>query len=125
MITVVCNIGNCTQHTQQQFEIKGQPNSTTPCGLVGTTATLTRRGRRRRWAPLETVDLDVILLQRVFAHLGFVLVGEKVHHFGAMVSLQLNHLAHVRILDDGAIASCYLLESIIPNRHGVTYRIPS
>jgi hypothetical protein len=56
-------------------------------------------------APLETVDLDVILLERVFAHLGLVLVGEKVHHFSAMVSLELDHLAHVLVLNDGAIAS--------------------
>lgn len=61
---------------------------------------------------LESVDLDVILLESVFAHLGLILVGEKVHHFGAMVSLELDHLAHVGVLNDGAIASIFLLESL-------------
>jgi hypothetical protein len=60
---------------------------------------------------LESVDLDVILLESVFAHLGLILVGEKVHHFGAMVSLELDHLAHVLVLDDGAIASWFTLVS--------------
>ena len=57
-------------------------------------------------ALLESVDLDVILLESVFAHLALVLVGEKVHHFGAMIPLELDHLAHVLVLNDGAIASC-------------------
>ena len=55
---------------------------------------------------LESVDLDVILLERIFAHLVFIFVGEEVHHFGAMVALKLDHLAHVLVLNDGAIASC-------------------
>jgi len=48
----------------------------------------------------------MILLESVFAHLGLVFVGEKVHHFGAMIPLELDHLAHVLVLNDGAIASC-------------------
>ena len=61
--------------------------------------------------PLESVDLDVVLLESIFAHLGLVFVGEKVHDLGAVVALKLDHLAHVRILDDGAIASCVTIES--------------
>jgi hypothetical protein len=61
--------------------------------------------------PLESVDFDVVLLESVFAHLGLVFVGEEIHDFGAMVALKLDHLAHVGILDDGAIASCMTLES--------------
>lgn len=51
--------------------------------------------------------LDVLFLQSVFAQLIFGFVGEEVHHLGAMVSLKLNHLPHVLILNDGAIA-CYV-----------------
>jgi len=54
----------------------------------------------------------VILLESIFAHLGLVLVGKKVHHFGAMISLELDHLAHVLVLNDGAIASIFLLEGL-------------
>jgi len=62
--------------------------------------------------PLEPVDFDVVLLESVFAHLGLVFVGEKVHDLGAVVTLKLDHLAHVRILNDGAIASIFLLEGL-------------
>jgi hypothetical protein len=36
---------------------------------------------------LETVNLDVILLKRVFTHLGLVLVGKEVHDLGTVVAL--------------------------------------
>jgi hypothetical protein len=55
---------------------------------------------------LKSVDLDMVLLESVFAHLVFVLVGKEIHDFGTMVTLELDHLAHVLVLNDGAIASC-------------------
>jgi hypothetical protein len=60
---------------------------------------------------LKPVDLDVLLLQSMFAHLIFAFIGKKVHHLSAMVSLKLNHLPHVLILNDGAIACIFLFES--------------
>jgi len=56
------------------------------------------------------VDLDKILRKGVLAHLVFALIGEEVHDFGAMITLKLNHLSHVGILDDGAIACIFFLE---------------
>ena len=50
--------------------------------------------------------LDHILGKGVLAHLVLILIGEEFHDFGTMITLQLNHLSHVRVLDDGAIA-CY------------------
>lgn len=50
--------------------------------------------------------LDICLVKSIFAHLVFILVGEEIHHFRTMVSLKLDHLAHVLILDNSAIASC-------------------
>lgn len=49
----------------------------------------------------------MILLESVFTHLGFIFVGKEVHHFGTMVTLELNHFTHVGINDDGAIACCW------------------
>lgn len=63
------------------------------------------RGLIARARALESMDLDVILLERIFAQLGLIGVGEKVHHFGAMIPLELDHLTHVLVLDDSAIAS--------------------
>jgi hypothetical protein len=71
-----------------------------------------RGGAIARWmwpstgSALESVDLNMILLESVFTHLGFIFVGKEVHHFGTMVTLELNHFTHVGIDDDGAIA-CY------------------
>lgn len=61
---------------------------------------------------LKSVDLDVSLLECIFAHFGLVFVGKKNHNFGTMISLELNHFAHVLILNDGAIASIFLFESL-------------
>jgi len=60
----------------------------------------------------ESVDLDMILLKSIFAHFVFVLVGEEIHDLGTMVALELDHLAHILVLNDGAIASIFLLESL-------------
>jgi hypothetical protein len=53
---------------------------------------------------LETVYFDMVLLEGVFTHLVLVLVGKEVHNLGTMITLELDHLAHVFILNDGAIA---------------------
>lgn len=49
---------------------------------------------------LETVDLDGlgIKLEALF------LVGKEFLHILALVSLELNHLSHLSVNDDGAIA---------------------
>jgi hypothetical protein len=51
---------------------------------------------------LETMDLDGlgIKFQALF------LVGEELLDILALISLKLNHLPHLSIDDDGAIASC-------------------
>jgi hypothetical protein len=59
---------------------------------------------------LEAVDLDCILRKGVLAHLVFVFIREEVHDFSAMITLQLNHLSHIGILDDGSIAGIFLFE---------------
>ncbi len=46
----------------------------------------------------------MVLLEGVFTHLVLVLVGKEVHNLGTMITLELDHLAHVFILNDGAIA---------------------
>lgn len=39
----------------------------------------------------------------------------------ALISLELNHLAHLTIRDDRAIASCFLLADIFPSERHVTH----
>jgi hypothetical protein len=53
----------------------------------------------------------MILLERILAHLGLILVGEKIHYFSAMITLKLDHKAHILALNDGAIASILLFKS--------------
>jgi len=61
---------------------------------------------RHHAMPLEAVDLDGlrIELEAIF------LVGEEFMHMLALVALELNHLAHLVIVDDGAIAGELLLD---------------
>lgn len=49
---------------------------------------------------LETVDLDGLGVQ--FETL--LLVGQELLNIFTLVSLQLNHLAHLSVVDNGAIA---------------------
>jgi len=57
---------------------------------------------------LETVDLNGlgIKLQTL------LLVGEELLNILALISLKLNHLSHLSINDDGAIASELLLDDL-------------
>lgn len=50
---------------------------------------------------LESMDLDGLGIKLKT----FLLIGQKLLNILALVSLQLNHLAHLGIVDDGAIAS--------------------
>lgn len=70
----------------------------------------------RPTAHLETVDLDVVLLEGVFAHLVLILIGEEIHNFGAVIALELDHLSHVLVLNDGAIAS-FIQRQLTSPRH--------
>jgi len=54
------------------------------------------------------VDLDKILRNGILAHLLFA--GDEAHNFSTMITLKLDHLSHVGILNDGAIASEFFLE---------------
>jgi len=59
----------------------------------------------------KSVDLDILFGKRVLAHLVASFIGKEVHNLCAMIALKLDHLPHVLILNDGAIASIFLLES--------------
>lgn len=56
---------------------------------------------------LETVNLDGIGLE-----LKTVLGGQELLEILSLVTLQLNHLTHLRVRDDGAIASELLLDDL-------------
>lgn len=58
--------------------------------------------------PLETMDLDGLGIQLQ----AFFFVNEEFLHILALVALQLNHFAHFRIIDDGAIARELLLDHL-------------
>lgn len=58
---------------------------------------------------LETVDLDGLGVEGE----SVVLVAHEVFHILALVALQLNHLAHLRVVDDGAIAGKLLLDDLL------------
>jgi len=57
---------------------------------------------------LETVDLDglCIKLKALF------LVGEEFLYVLALISLELDHLSHLSVVDNGAIASKLLLDDL-------------
>jgi len=57
---------------------------------------------------LEAMDLDGlgIKLETLF------LVGEKLLNILALISLELDHLSHLSVDDDGAIASEFLLDDL-------------
>ena len=40
----------------------------------------------------------------------FLLIGQEFLHILALIALELDHLAHLRVVDDGAIAGEFLLD---------------
>jgi len=50
--------------------------------------------------------LDIFFGKCVLAHLVASFIGKEIHDLCAMITLKLDHLPHVLILNDGAIASC-------------------
>lgn len=56
---------------------------------------------------LETVDLDALGIK-----LEAFLVGQELLDILSLVTLQLNHLTHLSVSDDGAIASELLLDDL-------------
>ena len=57
---------------------------------------------------LEAVDLDGLGIQLE----PLLLVDEELLHVLALVALQLDHLAHLRVVDNGAIARKFLLDHL-------------
>lgn len=60
------------------------------------------------YARLETVDLDGLAIETQ----ALLLISQEILHIFALVSLELNHLAHLGIGDDGAIAGKLLLDDL-------------
>jgi hypothetical protein len=60
---------------------------------------------RRR---LETMDLDGLRIQLQ----PILLIDQELLHILALVALELDHLAHLRVVDDGAIAGEFLLDDL-------------
>jgi len=54
------------------------------------------------------VDLDGLRIQLET----LLLVDQELLHVLALVALELNHLAHLRVVDDGAIAGELLLDDL-------------
>lgn len=59
-----------------------------------------------RMTRLKTVDLDSLAIKAQ----ALLLISQEILHILALVSLQLNHLAHLRVGDNGAIAGELLLD---------------
>ena len=59
-------------------------------------------------ARLETMDLDGLRIQLQ----PFLLIDQEFLHIFALVALELDHLAHLRVVDDGAIAGKLLLDHL-------------
>jgi len=56
---------------------------------------------------LETVDLDGLLVK-----LETIFTGQELLNILALVALKLDHLSHLSVNDDGAIASEFLLDDL-------------
>ena len=54
----------------------------------------------------KMTHLDIFFGKCVLAHLVASLIGKEIHNLCTMITLELDHLPHVLILNDGAIASC-------------------
>jgi len=57
---------------------------------------------------LESVDLDGLVIEAEAS----LLVGEEFPDLGTLITLELNHLAHLAVANDGAIASKLLLDNL-------------
>ena len=57
---------------------------------------------------LETVDLDGLRIQLQ----PLLLIDQELLYILALVALELDHLAHLRVVDDGAIAGELLLDHL-------------
>lgn len=57
---------------------------------------------------LETMDLDSLGIK----FQAFLLVGEELLNILALIALELDHLPHLSVDDDGAIASKFLLDDL-------------
>jgi len=70
------------------------------------------------------VDLDIFFGKCVLAHLVASFIGKEIHDLCAMITLKLDHLPHVLILNDGAIASIFLFKSFQKSLRTVLFRQP-
>jgi hypothetical protein len=61
-----------------------------------------------RIARLETVDLDSLCIKTQ----ALFLIRQEILHILALIALQLDHLAHLRVGNDGAIAGKLLLDNL-------------
>jgi len=84
-------VGSCHMHGRPVFVRPVRANDTTS-----------------QSSTLEPVDLDGLGIQLQ----AFLLINEKFLHVFALIALQLNHLAHLRVIDDGAIACKLLLDHL-------------
>lgn len=57
---------------------------------------------------LEAVNLDSLAIKAE----ALFLIGQEVLHIFALVALELDHLSHLRVCDDGAIAGKLLLNDL-------------
>ena len=73
--------------------------------VLGAAAPSADKAHQRR---LEPVNLDGLGIQLE----ALLLVDEEFLHVLALVALQLDHLAHLRVVDDGAIARELLLDHL-------------
>lgn len=69
---------------------------------------LRRQRARLCMGRLETVDLDGLGIQLQ----ALLLINQELLHILALVALQLDHLSHLRVVHDGAIARELLLDDL-------------
>jgi len=62
---------------------------------------------KNRWWYLETMDLDGLGIE-----LQAVLINEELLNIFTLITLELDHLSHFRIDDNGAITSEFLLDDL-------------
>jgi hypothetical protein len=80
----------------------------TPTALAGTYRAQRLRTEWRHMATLETVDLNGLTVKTKTLRF----IGKKFLHVLALIPLELDHLAHLGVDDDGAIASKLLLNDL-------------
>lgn len=57
------------------------------------------------WIVTKRAYLDGVLGKGVLAHLILTLISKEIHDFSAVIALKLDHFTHIRVLNDGSIAS--------------------